>query len=51
MIVEVQLQEDNDKLLAWPVYVAALRARLRCPAVLLVLTRDPAIRRWASRPI
>lgn len=51
VIVEVQLQEDNDKLLAWPVYVAALRARLRCPAVLLVLTREPAIRRWASRPI
>lgn len=51
VIVEVQLHQDNDKLLAWPVYVAALRARLRCPAVLLVLTREPAIRRWASRPI
>lgn len=51
VIVEVQLDEDDDKLRTWPVYVAALRARLRCPAMLLVLTRDPATARWARRPI
>jgi len=51
VIVEVQLDEDRDKLRTWPVYVAALRARLHCPAVLLVITRDPAIARWARRPI
>jgi hypothetical protein len=51
VIVEVQLDEDDDKLRTWPVYVAALRARLRCPAMLLVITRDPATARWARRPI
>jgi hypothetical protein len=51
LIVEVQLQEDPDKLRAWPVYIAALRARLRCPALLLVIAPEPAIARWARRPI
>jgi hypothetical protein len=51
VIVEVQLQGDDDKLLAWPVYVSALRAKLRCPAMLLVITREPAVARWARRPI
>jgi hypothetical protein len=51
VIVEVQLYEDPAKLRAWPVYVAALRARLRCPAVLLVIAPEPAIARWARRPI
>jgi hypothetical protein len=49
VVVEVQLDEDNDKLRTWPVYISALRARLRCPAMLLVLTRDPATGGRASR--
>jgi len=51
VIVEVQLREDSDKLQSWPVYVAALRARLGCPAMLLVIAPEPAIARWARRPI
>jgi hypothetical protein len=51
VIVEVQLHEDRDKLQTWPVYVAALRARLGCPAMLLVIAPEPAIARWARRPI
>jgi hypothetical protein len=51
VIVEVQLRKDRDKLRAWPLYVAALRARLRCPAVLLVVTRKPAVARWARQTI
>jgi hypothetical protein len=51
VVVEVQLDEDSDKLRTWPVYISALRARLRCPAMLLVLTRDPATARWAREPI
>jgi len=51
VIVEVQLHEDRDKLQSWPVYVAALRARLGCPAMLLVIAPEPAIARWARRPI
>jgi hypothetical protein len=51
VIVEVQLRKDRDKLQSWPVYVAALRARLGCPAMLLVIAPKPAIARWARRPI
>jgi len=51
VIVEVQLEENSDKLRTWPAYVAVLRAKLRCPAILLVITRDPAVARWARRPI
>src|SRR4051794_22270878 len=51
VIVEVQLQEDRDKLRTWPLYVAALRARLSCPAVLLVVAPEPGVARWARRPI
>ena len=32
LIVEVQLGVDPDKRLSWPLYVAAVRARYRCPA-------------------
>lgn len=51
VIVEVQRQKKRRKLLAWPVYVAALRARFDCPAVLLVIAPDPAIATWARRRI
>jgi hypothetical protein len=51
VIVEVQRQDDRAKLLAWPVYVAALRAKLDCPAVLLVVAPDPVVAAWARRPI
>jgi len=51
VIVEVQLQADQDKLLSWPVYVSTLRAKLACAAVLLVLAPDPAVATWARQPI
>jgi len=51
IIVEVQLSVDRDKEYSWPVYVPALRARLRCPVVLLVLAPDPAVARWARASI
>jgi len=51
VIVEVQRQIDRDKLLTWPVYVATLRAKLDCAAVLLVVTPDPEVAAWARRPI
>ena len=49
-IVEVQLRPDRDKERTWPVYVAVLHAKLDCPAVLLVLTPDPGVARWARGP-
>ncbi|HEX6510303.1 MAG TPA: hypothetical protein VF221_21955 [Chloroflexota bacterium] len=51
IVVEVQLSKDPDKLYAWPAYVANLRARIRCPVCLLVVTTDENVARWADRPI
>jgi hypothetical protein len=51
VIVEVQRQIDDDKLLAWPVYVAVLRAKFKCAAVLLVVTPSRAVAAWARQPI
>jgi hypothetical protein len=50
IVVEVQLGIDGDKAWTWPLYVSALRARLRCPVVLFVLARDE-VATWARRPI
>lgn len=51
IIVEVQLSRDEDKRFVWPVYAVNLRARLRCPVCMLVVTPDEAIARWAARPL
>lgn len=51
IVVEVQLSRDEDKRFAWPVYVVNLRARLRCPACMLVVAADDAVARWAARPV
>src|SRR5512146_2200268 len=51
VIVEVQRQIERDKLLTWPAYVATLRAKLACAAVLLVIAPDPGVAAWARRPI
>jgi len=51
IVVEVQLGRDDDKRYAWPLYAAALRARLRCAVCLLVVAPDAAVARWARRPI
>jgi len=51
VIVEVQLRSDADKPYTWPVYVTALRAELRCPVILLVVTPKRPVARWARHPI
>lgn len=51
IVVEVQLRRSVDKRYTWPVYVSALRARLRCPVCLLVVTASDDVARWAARPI
>jgi hypothetical protein len=43
IVIEVQLQRDDRKRFTWPVYVAGLRARLECPACLLVVTPSDAV--------
>ncbi|WP_437315737.1 hypothetical protein [Sorangium sp. So ce385] len=51
IVVEVQLGTDPNKPYVWLVYLAQTRARHRCPTRLLVVTTDPAMARWCSRPI
>jgi hypothetical protein len=51
VIVEVHRQVERDKLLSWPAYVATLRARLACAAMLLVIAPDPGVAAWARQPI
>jgi hypothetical protein len=51
VVVEVQLRSDNEKHWSWPVYLSTLRARARCPAVLLVVCVDAATANWCARPI
>lgn len=51
VVVEVQRAIDPRKLLQWPAYLAAARARSSCPTTLLVLARDPQVAAWAARPI
>jgi hypothetical protein len=51
VIVEVQLRADPGKRWTWPLYLAALRAERRCPAILLVVTTDAAVAHWARDPI
>jgi hypothetical protein len=51
VVVEVQLRRDPAKLWSWPVYVTNLRARLRCPTVLLVVCADERTARWCATPI
>ncbi|MGW5260940.1 hypothetical protein ACWEQG_08205 [Microbispora sp. NPDC004025] len=51
VIVEVQSRRDARKRFSWPVYAAALRARLKCDTALLVICLNRAVGRWCERPI
>ncbi|GII79452.1 hypothetical protein Sru01_44340 [Sphaerisporangium rufum] len=51
VVVEVQRGRDPGKRWSWPVYLASIRARLKCPALLLVICTDPGIARWCAKTI
>ncbi len=51
IVVEAQLQSDTDKRYSWPVYATGLRARIRCPVCLLVLTFSEPVAKWAAQGI
>jgi hypothetical protein len=51
VVTEVQLGRDPDKRWSWPVYLATLRARLKCPAVLMVVCPQSTVAAWSARPI
>ncbi|MFB4315532.1 hypothetical protein [Actinomadura sp. 21ATH] len=42
VICEVQMRPSKQKSYTWPVYMATLRARRKCPVILLVLCPDRA---------
>ena len=51
IVLEVQREKDPDKEYSWPVYVAVLRAKKRCPTVVLVVAPDADVAAWAAQPI
>lgn len=51
IVVEVQLRRDRRKRRSWPLYLAALHARLGFAVHLVVLTLSRSVARWASRRI
>lgn len=51
LVVELQLNIDAEKQYSWPAYVTNLRARIRCPVLLMVITSEKGVARWAARPI
>ena len=51
IVLEVQRDEDPDKEYSWPVYVTVVRAKKRCPAIVLVVAPDAAVASWAAQPI
>jgi hypothetical protein len=50
-VVEAQMSRDERKRFVWPVYAVTLRARLKCPVCVLVVTLDESVARWAPKPI
>ena len=51
VVVEVQLRPDPKKRLSWPLYIAGVRARLRCPVELVVLTPSSSVASWCGEAI
>lgn len=51
IVVEIQLRRDEAKRRTWPLYVAALHARMSCPTCLAVIAGDEGTAAWAAKPI
>jgi hypothetical protein len=51
IVIEVQLGIDENKRYTWPLYSVTLRAKVRCPTCVLVVTRDASVANWAARPV
>lgn len=47
IVLEVQRERDPDKKYSWLAYVAAVRARKRCPTIVLVVAPDADVSAWA----
>jgi hypothetical protein len=51
IIVEVQLAAKPRKRFTWPLYLAALRAKLECDTCVFVVAPTMEVARWAAEPI
>jgi hypothetical protein len=51
ILTEVQMEPDEDKPFAWPLYLELARSRYRCEGALVVITVSEAVRRWIERAI
>ncbi len=51
IVVETQLSPDPDKRFTWPLYLAALHAKVKCRTCLIVIVPTDEMARWASAPI
>ena len=49
IVLEMQRDEDPDKLYSWPVYVTVVRAKKRCQAIVLVVAPDEKVAAWGPR--
>lgn len=51
ILTEVQMEPDEDKPFAWPLYLELARSRHRCEGALVVITLSETVRRWIERAI
>ena len=51
IVLEMQLSPHEDKRYVWPAYAVNLRARIRCPVCLFVVTPEDSVARWAGKTI
>jgi len=51
VVIEAQLRVEASKRKAWNSYVAHLYERFECPVVVIVVTTNQAVARWARQPI
>ena len=51
VVVERQGRADDQKRYSWPLYAAALHAKLACQICLVVIAETDAVAAWAARPI
>lgn len=50
VVIEVQRRRDDLKRYRWPSYVANAANAYQCEAMLLVVTDEPSVARWAEGP-
>lgn len=51
LIIEVQLQRDVGKHMAWLQYAVGAHLRVKCPATVIVFAPDESVAKWCSRPV